>query len=547
MKTIACLGLAVVAGACLMVACAGSSVGKGDNIFAVHYSSGIYSYQIYRPQVEEGYARAACIEMASRFAGLMPRPQVDIMTWADSDNNDLLSLGEMETYLEAYGGLSIETYHVQTGLPPQVGEDFAGYTDAGLLPLIPLNDGHMYVLAGYSQPIVGNQTTTALVLDPASPGSGRGKAKSLSFDKLQDKMCSDCGPDFCFYYGLVESATFNKRDRDHGNSLAKVCGSRGPGGGELVDRVQYGCSGGDDPWRPRTLEDTVRMCAADALINQNGGTGLAAAGAWFGSQFADGYLGDVIPTSLMNWEPGFGSFHESPGPSIYMYVVELRTSDPQHPDEVVGGIGLRKGHLADSVVFTGLFPFLTSGQGACEPGAVSKSAIERFYGSPATAFVSEQDSHVSLPLCDMPNWLVHDSTGAEVIIDFWGKILLWVNDSERGRHLVDSGRRFEEAEIGSLTPEETPISELVGNSPNPFNPGTRIDFAPHTAGEVTVEIFNSVGQKVRTLCHEYRSSGPQSVYWDGRDESGCAVSSGVYFCKLTTASHSETKKMALVK
>jgi hypothetical protein len=92
--------------------------------------------------------------------------------------------------------------------------------------------------------------------------------------------------------------------------------------------------------------------------------------------------------------------------------------------------------------------------------------------------------------------------------------------------------------------------QLHQNYPNPFNPDTRIQFTVNSGRfplRTTLRIYNIRGQLVRTLLDEERTGGDYAVLWDGRDESGKAVSSGIYFCRLSTGSSSEVKKMVLLK
>jgi hypothetical protein len=92
------------------------------------------------------------------------------------------------------------------------------------------------------------------------------------------------------------------------------------------------------------------------------------------------------------------------------------------------------------------------------------------------------------------------------------------------------------------------VTKLYGNYPNPFNPITTISFSiTQTSSFVTLDIFNIKGQKVNTLINEALPAGKHSVVWDGKDEKGKNVSSGVYFYKLNTGNYEETKKMILLK
>jgi hypothetical protein len=89
--------------------------------------------------------------------------------------------------------------------------------------------------------------------------------------------------------------------------------------------------------------------------------------------------------------------------------------------------------------------------------------------------------------------------------------------------------------------------ELSQNMPNPFNPSTQINFALPSAAKVNLTVFNVLGQQVKTLVDEYMTAGYQTVTWDGRDNSGASVASGVYFYRIAAGDFAETKKMLLLK
>ena len=91
------------------------------------------------------------------------------------------------------------------------------------------------------------------------------------------------------------------------------------------------------------------------------------------------------------------------------------------------------------------------------------------------------------------------------------------------------------------------VNRLYQNYPNPFNPSTRIDFAVATEELVAIEIFDVRGARVRDLLHETRSPGVYDVTWDGRDDSGRRIASGVYFYRLRIGSFTATKKMLMLK
>ncbi|MBI2661518.1 T9SS type A sorting domain-containing protein, partial [Candidatus Woesearchaeota archaeon] len=88
---------------------------------------------------------------------------------------------------------------------------------------------------------------------------------------------------------------------------------------------------------------------------------------------------------------------------------------------------------------------------------------------------------------------------------------------------------------------------LAHNYPNPFNNETAINYALPTDSPVLLEIYNIKGQKVRTLHQGYMPAGSYTAKWDGRDNYGNAVGSGVYFYQLNAGSFSKANKMVMVK
>jgi hypothetical protein len=88
---------------------------------------------------------------------------------------------------------------------------------------------------------------------------------------------------------------------------------------------------------------------------------------------------------------------------------------------------------------------------------------------------------------------------------------------------------------------------LSQNYPNPFNLSTNIEFTLAGPGFVTIDIFDILGRKVRRLVDEHFYSGRQSVVWNGKNDSGDEVASGIYFYRLRVGDLAETKKLVLLK
>jgi hypothetical protein len=89
--------------------------------------------------------------------------------------------------------------------------------------------------------------------------------------------------------------------------------------------------------------------------------------------------------------------------------------------------------------------------------------------------------------------------------------------------------------------------ELHNNYPNPFNPSTNINFVVPKLSKVTLNVYNTLGQKVKTLIDSKSLTGRQTAVWNGKNDFGNSVPSGVYYYRLETESSSLTKSMVLLK
>ncbi len=96
----------------------------------------------------------------------------------------------------------------------------------------------------------------------------------------------------------------------------------------------------------------------------------------------------------------------------------------------------------------------------------------------------------------------------------------------------------------SETPNEF---KLHGNYPNPFNPTTTIKFDLKEDSKVTLKIYNTLGQEVRSLVNDTKEAGYHSVLWDGKNNQGSAVPSGLYIYRINAGNYVKSMKMMLVK
>lgn len=110
--------------------------------------------------------------------------------------------------------------------------------------------------------------------------------------------------------------------------------------------------------------------------------------------------------------------------------------------------------------------------------------------------------------------------------------------------------------LNSILPVITPIGHqtpvtrdffLHQNYPNPFNPSTVIRYQLAVSREVTLKVYNLLGQEVRTLFKGTQQAGPQHILWDGNDHAGRPVSSGVYIYRIQAGDFSQSRKMILMR
>jgi len=88
---------------------------------------------------------------------------------------------------------------------------------------------------------------------------------------------------------------------------------------------------------------------------------------------------------------------------------------------------------------------------------------------------------------------------------------------------------------------------ITANTPNPFSASTRISYRVSEGADATLVVFDARGARIRTLRAGFILAGEQAVEWDGRDDAGRAVASGVYFCKLSSRGHEATHKLIVVR
>jgi len=96
--------------------------------------------------------------------------------------------------------------------------------------------------------------------------------------------------------------------------------------------------------------------------------------------------------------------------------------------------------------------------------------------------------------------------------------------------------------------EEVPRADyLAANYPNPFNPGTHIEYGISEDSWVRIDVYDIGGRTVKTLVNEPKQRGSFQVYWDGKNDGQRHVSSGVYLCRMRTGGREITRKLVLIR
>ncbi len=133
---------------------------------------------------------------------------------------------------------------------------------------------------------------------------------------------------------------------------------------------------------------------------------------------------------------------------------------------------------------------------------------------------------------DFPLWFVKEDIAIRILTQALGELYKPTS--------LDLEQESDRAEV--------PLSfSLSQNSPNPFNSETAIEYSMPEVSQVRIDIYNILGQKVKTLVDQKQSAGHTRVVWDGKNQNGDALSSGTYFYRIQTERFVQIKKMLLLK
>ena len=131
----------------------------------------------------------------------------------------------------------------------------------------------------------------------------------------------------------------------------------------------------------------------------------------------------------------------------------------------------------------------------------------------------------------------------DAVVASWGSVP--INGGKQITMSLPVGGKVEVLSQSKLGAPKLP--RLFGNFPNPFNPATEIRYDLYGPTDVTLAVYNELGQQVRMLVRDQQPVGNYWVEWDGRDDAGRAVSSGVYFYRLKAGNEVQTRRMMMLK
>ncbi|MBN1465314.1 CotH kinase family protein [candidate division KSB1 bacterium] len=139
-----------------------------------------------------------------------------------------------------------------------------------------------------------------------------------------------------------------------------------------------------------------------------------------------------------------------------------------------------------------------------------------------------------------PNFFIGDSWEEEIehLKEWTEARFAWIDENVEKLHAMTT-----------LAMDNQPPAAYVleQNFPNPFNPVTTIQYSSAVHSHITLKVYNSLGQEVKTVLDEFQSPGRRSVIWDGTDHFGVRVPSGVYTYQLRVATQTLTRKMLLIQ
>jgi len=129
-------------------------------------------------------------------------------------------------------------------------------------------------------------------------------------------------------------------------------------------------------------------------------------------------------------------------------------------------------------------------------------------------------------------------------------VVVFIQDYATKEILQCASSRISELQVGIEESEGRNLASLFALSPgypNPFSDRARIEYTIPSNGRVELHIYDSSGSLVRTLVRGWESAGKHVEYWDGNNDSGREVASGIYFSRLSHEGNTRATKLSLIR
>ncbi|MDY6915202.1 MAG: FlgD immunoglobulin-like domain containing protein [Candidatus Cloacimonadota bacterium] len=143
-----------------------------------------------------------------------------------------------------------------------------------------------------------------------------------------------------------------------------------------------------------------------------------------------------------------------------------------------------------------------------------------------------------------------DSVDPPIVVEVgqsWGS-LIGIVDYSYDEYALNPRTPEDMTQESNTTPNTVPAAaKLEGNYPNPFNPETTVFFTLTNPEKVEVAVYNLQGKKVKTLANSDYSAGQHQIIWNGTNDNGESVASGIYLYKMKAGKYTSAKKMILMK
>ncbi|MDP2806668.1 MAG: T9SS type A sorting domain-containing protein, partial [bacterium] len=151
---------------------------------------------------------------------------------------------------------------------------------------------------------------------------------------------------------------------------------------------------------------------------------------------------------------------------------------------------------------------------------------------------------------DLPNAVSHDGEGVLKIVNLKKGAIVTCDNWQLFAYDKATGRKNDNGGAQADMSEARPVAyryELMQNAPNPCSKNTMINYQLAKQGQVSLKVYNTLGQVVKTLVNESQNPGSYSVKWNGNDEAGRQAAAGIYFYRIASGEFNSTRKMVVLK